>query len=56
MDSIRECDSIHVSWTNGEMTGHLESVDHEFIVDVSEAFARMCSRRENKRTNKNETL
>ena len=56
MDSIRGCDSIHISWTNGKMTGHLKSVDHEFIVDVSEAFARMCGRRENKRTNRNETL
>lgn len=51
MDSIRGCDWIHISWANGEMTGHLESADHEFIADVSNAFARMCDRRESKRTN-----
>lgn len=48
-DAIRKCDKMSVSWTNGEMTGHLESVDHEFIIDVSNAFARMCDRREQTR-------
>lgn len=50
-DAIRRCDKMSVSWTNGEMTGHLDSVDHDFIVDVSNAFARMCDRREQMRNN-----
>lgn len=44
-DAIRRCDKMSVSWTNGELTGHLDSVDHDFIVDVSNAYARMCDRR-----------
>lgn len=50
-DAIRRCDKMSVSWTNGELTGHLDSVDHDFIVDVSNAYARMCDRREQMRNN-----
>ena len=48
-DAIRKCDTMSVSWTNGELTGHLDSVDRDFVMDVANAFARMCDRRERER-------
>ena len=43
---ICSCDKISVSWTNGELTGHLDSVDRDFVADIVDALVRMCERRE----------
>ncbi len=48
-DAIWEADKVELSWWNGELMGHLTTSDHEFAVDIANAFARLCDRREKER-------
>lgn len=48
-DAIYKADRIELTWHNGETIGHVTSSDHEFAVDMANAFARLCDRRERER-------
>lgn len=48
-DAIYEADKIELRWYNGESIGSISSADHEFAVDMANAFARLCDRRERER-------
>lgn len=45
-DAMRKADLMRVTWDNGPVSTSMQTMDREFMVDVSNAYARYCDRME----------